>query len=257
MIRITRFQAGALAALGASALLAGCAAKAPPPPPPPPPPPVVVVIPPKPAPPRGAAPGMAVPAIGPDGVRQTINAHLSAAQTTWHLRSALNVAALNCLSANDMEILAGYKILLKTHAKALTAANRAIDSEFKAKYGEAWLRPRETYMTQVYNYFALPPTRIEFCTAARTIASQIKTVKKGELDAFAGRSLPQLETIYEGFYRDYDKYRGALASWEAQYAPYLASGTAAPAPAPTTVTVPALSPAPVAGTYGPAESPKR
>jgi hypothetical protein len=114
-------------------------------------------------------------------------------------------------------------------------------------------------MTQVYNYFALPPTRVEFCTAARTVANEMKAVKKGQLDAFAARSLPQLEAIYDGFFRDYDKYRGELVIWQARYGPVWArsASSATAAPSATSVTVPSLSPAPVTGAYGPAHSPQR
>ncbi|MBA3054714.1 MAG: hypothetical protein FP826_07230 [Sphingomonadales bacterium] len=220
MIRFSFKQAATAGSLGMAALLASCATKAPPPPPPPP---ITVVIPPKPVPPRGAADNFTVPAIGADGVRQTVNAHLSAAQTTWNLRSALNVAALNCVRAEDADILAGYKSLLKEHGKSLTTANKALDQEFRQKYGSAYIAPRERYMTQVYNYFALPPTRERFCTAARAVAREAATVKKGELEAFAARSLPQLESVYEAFFQDYEKYRHDLAAWQAQYGARTAS----------------------------------
>lgn len=222
MIRFSFKQAATAGALGMAALLSSCATKAPPPPPPPPPP-VAVVIPPKPMPPLGAAETFEVPAIGADGVRQTVNAHLSTAQTTWNLRSALNVAALNCKRPEDAEILVGYKALLKEHGKTLTTANKALDQEFRQKYGASYIAPRERYMTQVYNYFALPPTRERFCNAARTVSREATVLKKGELEVFAARSLPQLESVYEAFFRDYEKYRHDLAAWQAQYGARTAS----------------------------------
>lgn len=200
------------------AALAACAPKAPPPPPPAPPPPVVV-IPPRPMPPLGAAPGYLVPALGPDGVRQTVNARISGAQAVWNVRSAYNVAALNCLSADYVEILAGYKTYLKAHAKGLTKANKTVDAEFKAKHGAAFIRPREAYMTQVYNYYAFPPTLKNFCDASLVMARESTTVKPAELDAFSLRNLTMLDSVFENFYRSYEQYRADAAAWDVKYAP--------------------------------------
>lgn len=207
-------MAGAVAAvLGA---LAACSPK---PPPPPPPPPVAVVIPPRPMPPLGAAAGFFVPPVGSDGIRQTVNAYASPAQSVWNLRSAYNVAALNCLSAEHGEILGGYKAFLKVHKKGLAATNKAIDAEFRQKYGAAFVRPREAYMTQVYNYYAFPPTLKNFCDAALVMARGSATVKPAELTAFAARNLAVLDGVFENFFRSYEQYRAAAAGWDAKYAP--------------------------------------
>lgn len=214
-------------AAGVTIALAACAPKAPPPPPPPPPAPVpVVVIPPRPTPPNGAAPTLVVPPMGANGVRQTVNASISTAQTTWNLRSAYNVAALNCLAPQHAEILIGYRAFLRTHARALTAANRAVDSEFRARHGSRFIAPREAYMTQVYNYFAFPPTLDAFCDAALVMSREGQAISPREMDAFAARSLPQLEAVFDSFFRRYEQYRIDLASWDAQYSSISAAGTA-------------------------------
>lgn len=200
--------------------LAACGPKSTPaPPPPPPPPPPVVVIPPRPLPPLGAGAGFFVPGIGPDGVRQTINAHISPAQTVWNLRSAYNVAALNCLDPAHGEILVGYKAFLKTHKKGLATANKTVDAEFKKKYGNAFIRPREAYMTQVYNFYAYPATLRNFCDAALVMARESMTVKPAELTAFSTRSLAVLDSVFETFFRNYEKYQADAAAWDAKYAP--------------------------------------
>jgi hypothetical protein len=176
------------------------------------------VIPPRPLPPPGAAAGFFVPVIGADGVRQTINARISSAQTLWNLRSAYNVAALNCLASEHVEILGGYKGFLKTQKKSLTAANKAVDAEFRQKYGAAFIRPREAYMTQVYNYYAFPPTLKNFCDAALVMARESAAVKPAELAAFAGRNLAMLDSVFETFFRSYERYQTAAAEWDAKYA---------------------------------------
>ena len=225
----------------------------PPPPPPPPPAPVVVIIPPKPYPPMRAAPNLTIPPVGLNGVRQTVNASLSTAQTTWNLRSAYNVAALNCLQPQHADILINYKAYLKTHARALRAANLGVDAPFKKQAGlkgNGWIRAREAYMTKVYNYYASPPTLPAFCDAVLTMSRAGALVPVGGLDAFSAAELPKIEAVFENFFKAYEQYRVDLALWEAKYAP--------PAPAPLTVppimptfspaTSPPLSPTPTAAT---------
>ncbi len=136
------------------ALLADCA-KAPPPPPPPPPP--VVVIPPMPAPPMGAQAEMTIPPLAADGQRRTVNYGISTSQAVWNLRSGYNVAALNCIEPQFVPILDGYKRFLKTYDKSLAKASKEIDRSFQSQLkGRAAIVARETYQTQVYNFFSLP-----------------------------------------------------------------------------------------------------
>jgi hypothetical protein len=200
-------------------LAVACAPKAPPPPPPPPPPAPapVVYVPPRPKPPLGASPLLEVPRLAANGVRQTVNAGISPAQTVWNLRSAYNVAALNCLKPEHADILVGYKAFLKTHARALTTANRNVDADFRTKFGSAFVRPREAYMTQVYNHYAFPPTVNQFCDAALAMARESKTVKSAELTSFAQRSVSALDLVFENFYRSYEAYKVELAAWDARY----------------------------------------
>jgi hypothetical protein len=225
-------RASALVAPATLALaLAACAPKAPPPPPPPPPPPVVVV-PPQPMPPRGASPHLQVPPMSATGVRQTVNTGLSSAQTTWNLRAAYNVAALNCMQPQHSQIVVNYRAFLKAHVKALATANKAVDAEFKTKFGPRFIPPREAYMTQVYNYFALPPTLPSFCDAALAISNEAVTIKPAELASFSAGALPRIEAVFLQFYRSYDQYKDDLAGWQARYT------SPAAAPAPVAITLP-------------------
>ncbi len=163
---------------------------------------------------------MTIPLVGVDGVRQTVNAHLTPAQATWNMRSALNVAALNCLEPRHVMILENYKSFLKTHAKTLSAANKASLNEFRAKHGASSYRNmQDAYMTQVYNYFALPPALDQFCDAALMVSNELAAVPAGQLESFSTRALPQLEAVFEGFFRSYEQYRRDVAAWDAQYNP--------------------------------------
>lgn len=203
--------------LAGIAMLSACGPKAPPPKELPPPP--QIVVPPQPRPPLGASTNVPVPPLMPNGTRQTVNTGVSAAQALWNLRSAYNVAALNCMKPEHAAILEGYRAFLRSNTRALTTANRTVDQEFKARFGSTFVRSREAYMTQVYNYFALPPTVQGFCDAALTVSAEAQTVKPADLNAFAVRSLATLDNVFQDFFLSYDQYRTDLAGWQSRYVP--------------------------------------
>jgi hypothetical protein len=158
-----------------------------------------------------------VPSLDALGVRRTVNYQISPEQITWNLRSAYNVAALNCLEPKHAQIVVNYRAFLRAQEKKLTAVNKALDQEFKVRDGATFVRSREAYMTQVYNYFALPPTLPAFCDAALAMSIEAQAVPSAELDAFAARSLPTLDRVFLRFFLSYDQYRADLAAWQAKY----------------------------------------
>lgn len=225
----SRFRVVGIAALAA---LAACSKPPPPAPPPPPPPaPAPEPIPARPLPPSGAASTVIVPPLGPDGLRISVNRNLSPAQSIWNLRSAFNVAALDCNPTTFPDIAPAYRNFLKTFAKGLKSTNRKIDAEFRATYGAGYVAKREAYMTQVYNHDALPPTLDEFCKAIGAVSNDAATVKPAELEQFAVRSLPNIEIVFDVFYRHYADYQADLATWETRYGTH---DTPAVAPVATT-----------------------
>lgn len=192
--------------------LAACAQKAPPPPPPP-----VVVIPPQPQPPMGAPENMRIPEVAEDGTRKTVNTSVSTAQAVWNLRSAYNVAALNCVEAEYNPVLEGYKSFLKVHDKSLDKADAELKKSFVASFGTTGTRQRETYQTQVYNFFAVPPVKSTFCNAAMQLAAEIALVPAGQLETYAPQGLAKFEAPFMAFFDAYDQYRADLAAWRAKY----------------------------------------
>lgn len=240
-LRVKKVALAGVVAVAISAV-AACAPKPPPPPPPPPPPAPVVYIPPRPLPPLGAAAGLAVPPLGLNGVRMTVNTGITPAQTLWNLRSAYNVAALNCLNPEHADILVGYKKFLTGNKKALAAANKAVDSEYRKRFGTDWIRPREAYMTQVYNYFAYPATVSKFCDAALIMARESMLVKPADLPSFAERNLAFLDGVFNQFFLTYEQYLADAAAWDAKYAP---TSVAAPVVLPEVGA--AAAPVPAAG----------
>ena len=194
-------------------------------PPLPPPAPRQVYVAWKPVPPEHASPNLSYSQLGPDGVRISVNRNISPAQTTWNLRSGLNVAALNCREPRHAEILVNYRNFLKTHAKTLRAANARVDAEWRAKYGAGFIKAREKFMTEVYNHFAIPPIQPAFCDAALAVSNDAKKVKSVNLQQFATTALPNLEIVFDDFFRRFDHYRAEMAAWEAKWGKDAVPGT--------------------------------
>lgn len=211
---IIRFTTLAAAAAGLSA----CATPAPPPPPPPPPP-VVEAVPYRPIPPNQAAYVMEIPRVGPDGVRMTPNVGITDDQKVWYFRSAWNVAALNCLGPVNQPTLDGYSKFIKTHAKQLKSANDRIDAAYAktAATKRDAIKQREAKMTLVYNFFALPAARGEFCQAALDVANRYNAGGVSDGAAFALANFAVLQQPFENFFRAYEQYQQASAAWDARY----------------------------------------
>lgn len=167
----------------------------------------------------GAAKGMTIPMVAATGVRQTVNANLTPAQTTWNLRSALNVAALNCMDPKYTGLVDNYGAFLKRNAKELSATNRALQTEFRQRYGATYRDVQDSYMTQVYNYFALPPAMDEFCDVSFAISNEVIQISPADIDVFAATALPRIESVFEDFFRAYEQYRVDLAAWNSEYGP--------------------------------------
>jgi hypothetical protein len=180
---------------------------------------VVEAIPYRPIPPAGSSYVMAIPPLGPDGVRQTVNTGLDENDTIWNLRSVWNVAALNCLDEVHKPILDGYTAFLKKNVKKLRAVNTAIDKKYRTSEGSvsAGRKAREAHMTQVYNYFATPAAIPGMCNVALAISNEYLAAPATDLPAFAAASLPRFEAVYLDFFNAYDRYRTESAAWDARY----------------------------------------
>jgi hypothetical protein len=205
-----------------SALLAACAKAPPPAPPPPPPPPpqaAVEQVPYRPLPPGGAHYVMDIPARGPDGRRVTVNSNLSDDQLVWNLRSAWNVAALNCLSPEYQPILDSYRAFLNGNTRALTRVNDRIEKSYTSRFRirRDAIVARDGYTTQVYNFFALPAARAGFCRAALDMANRALAAPPSDPLAFAQANFDGLLLPFDQFFIEYEAYQRASAEWDAKW----------------------------------------
>lgn len=160
-----------------------------------------------PKPPLGAAANLTIPMQLPEGGYATPNRPTSPAAAVWHLRVALNVAALGC--RDSQTILPGYNALLGAQKRGFADAHKAIARD----YGDA--ASFDTAMTRLYNYFAQPPAQNRFCASAEAVLAEAATVPAAGFADFAARTLPQLDRPFTEFYAAYDRYRSDLAAWQA------------------------------------------
>jgi hypothetical protein len=223
-------------------VIGSVAACAPPPAPKPVPvPPPVVVPPPPPAmplPPGGAASSTKLPPYGADGARVTPNRGLSRDETIWNFRSAINVAALNCQGPVWGAIAQNYNKMIVVHKTRLAQSNTAVDNEYRKRFaGQNALRVRDTRTTELYNYFALPPVREEFCNAGLRKSQEALGVPATAFPEYAIGALGDIDGIFLRFYDAYAKYEQDLADWKLKYGPKTG-------PAPPVMTTPASATVP-------------
>lgn len=226
-----------LGVLGLAAGLAGCSQPTPPPrvvatlPPPAPPPPVL---------PAGGYPELDTASQRADGSYVTPNFEMTDAAAVWHLRGALNVAALGCDQAGG-GIVDGYNAWLRSHRAGLdTYAKRYLHEWEQTGWGD-WRDAYENNQTRLYNFYSQSPIRVAFCEAGRAEIVNVGAVADADLPAFARAALVRLDKPFVDFY-------AAIDAWRDYYAPkvppprFVATVPVAAPAAPAVVTTPAAVP---------------
>lgn len=131
-----------------------------------------------------------IPTPAPTAAPAPINAGLGAEEALWHVRAALNVAALSC---RDPVVVARYNQLLGDRRALLAAAYAAESDRFRASHGSGWQAALDTHMTQVYNFFADPRSRAGFCAAALQVEADF-AAPDAALATLAPAALRRLES---------------------------------------------------------------
>jgi hypothetical protein len=202
-----------------------------------PPPPVKIVPPPMPAkpyPPGGAATDFKMPQKGADNIWVTPNHGLSRDEALWNFRSALNVSALVCRGVTWDVIPVNYNKMLVTHKTRLAATNKAVDAEYKKRFpGQNALRVRDTQSTALYNYFAFPAVRGNFCALAANKSLEVLSIPSKGLTDYGISALAEIDKVFLDFYDSYAVYQAEYAdyqvkmdAWNLKYAPKPAVVTA-------------------------------
>ena len=169
--------------------------------------------------PAGAVASLQLPARDAAGAFSTLNSGLTRAGTVWHLRTALNVAALSCRGPGEAETAAGYNALLASERHVLAAASQATAAVYRIRHGSQWRSRYDDAMTRLYNFWAQPAAQTAFCREADTVLRDASTVEPEQFEAFATTALPRLEAPFLAFFAEVEAYRTAMARWDARGAP--------------------------------------
>jgi len=161
--------------------------------------------------PKGTYAGMAVPALLADGRYATPNRDLSGDGALWHLRAALNVAALACRGPDESAIVAGYNGFLMQQRTALAAAQARLTAEYAAGGGD-WQDRYDDQMTRLYNFFSQSFGREAFCNAAAATLADSGGIAAADLPGFAAGRLAVLEKPFTDVYAAYDRWRAERAA---------------------------------------------
>ncbi|MFN3621045.1 hypothetical protein [Sphingorhabdus sp.] len=163
---------------------------------------------------------MTIPPVGLDGIRVTPNRGLSRDEQIWHFRSALNVAALNCQGPVWGQIATEYNKFIVTHKVLLSKTSKLVDREYVKRYPkENGLRIRDTRMTDLYNYFALPPVRAQYCDISLRKLQEANLLPNDALADYAVAGIADIDNVFVTFYDSYVQYERDLADWNMKYAP--------------------------------------
>lgn len=180
--------------------------------------------------PAGMAESFVAPPRGADGGYVTPNRALTMDEATWHLRVALNVAALGCRDAEEIATVARYNARLTEKKDALAAAGERMAATYRQRHGDAWQARHDDAMTRLYNFWAQPPAHEGFCRVAHAVLAEVATIEPGALADFAPQALARMELPFITAFADADLYHAQVASWTARHAPPVMLAVAAAVP---------------------------
>ena len=146
---------------------------------------------------------------------------LSRDETSWHVRAALNVAALACRDVAELQTIASYNNLLARHRSALASADAGVKAQYRLRYGKGWEARHDRDMTRIYNFFAQPVGHDGLCAEAQALLFEAEGLDPGEFADFAVYALPRLRTPFEGAVRN--TWRLGETAMRARYAEVLPS----------------------------------
>ncbi len=186
------------------------------------PPPAAPVVQPQytpraPTPPFGASHLSIIPSLRADGLRDTINRDLGPLETLWHVRAAMNVAALSCTGPLYVRLVDDYNAFITNNSATLRNANNAIIRKFQREIGAGYKAEHDSHQTRLYNYWSFSPLRRPFCDQAVQISQRAIVTKSADLNAFAEQALLELEKPFTDFYLAYEEYERDLEKWRTQY----------------------------------------
>lgn len=131
--------------------------------------------------------GMGVPLPGATPVEQK-------AAIVWNVRSALNVAALQCAYEPTLRTLQNYNAILGDHNAELTASFNTLAAYFKrtSKTPALGQKALDSFGTKTYSGFSTVSAQIGFCYAAARVGRIALFTPKGRFVTMAEEHLREL-----------------------------------------------------------------
>jgi hypothetical protein len=131
--------------------------------------------------------GMGVPLPGANAAEQN-------AAIIWNMRSALNVAALQCGFEPTLRTLENYNALISDHGAELTAAFNTLTAYFKRtnKTAAAGQKALDTFGTRTYSGWSTVRAQLAFCTISGRVGRTALFTPRGQFLAFAKDNLRQM-----------------------------------------------------------------
>eukprot|EP01037_Dinobryon_pediforme_P031663 gene31663-36264_t len=121
---------------------------------------------------------------------------LSAAETVWHMRAALNVAALACRGAEGEDTVRLYNAMLHDAAAPLAEAAAGTEQAYRKRFAAQWQDAEDGAMTRLYNGFAVQNGHEAFCATAHTVLRGISSIEPSDFANFAAAALVRLEAPF-------------------------------------------------------------
>ncbi len=106
--------------------------------------------------------------------------------TLWKLRSALNVAALQCQFDPSLKLIENYKLFLNSHKIILDEARSALT----ARMG---INAFDHYSTQQVNNFSSVDDQVIFCGKAAAAAAEANAAADSDLIKIAETRVPEMQ----------------------------------------------------------------
>lgn len=125
----------------------------------------------------------------------------------WNLRSALNVAALQCQFAPTLLTLNQYNHLIDHHGAELAAAFGTLTNYFKRTVpgARAAQGALDQYGTRTYSGYSMVQAQLSFCLAASDIGEAALSQPKGQLVQVARNRMRELRNSLK--WRGDDQFR--------------------------------------------------
>lgn len=136
------------------------------------------------APVTGAEPGLALPGAN--------SAEMQAA-LVWHLRAALNVAALQCDFEPTLLTTTNYNSMINHHRTELASSFKTLGDYFKRVGGAvAGQKQFDQYGTRVYSSYSAVQAQIDFCQVAGKVGREAIFAPRGDLYKVAQNRIGEL-----------------------------------------------------------------